>query len=45
MKPGLWTGMFFRHGFSPKRTTELLKAAGFECAELCEGFAAARILS
>ena len=41
MKPGLWTGMFFRHGFTLKKTTELLKSAGFECAELCECFAAA----
>ena len=41
MKLGLWTGMFFRHGFTLGRTTELIKAAGFECAELCECFAAA----
>ena len=41
MKLGLWTGMFFRHGFTLTKTTELLKAAGFECAELCECFAAA----
>ena len=41
MKLGLWTGMFFRHGFTLQKTTELLKSAGFECAELCECFAAA----
>ena len=40
MRIGLWTGMFFRHGFTLEKTTELLRAAGFECAELCECFAA-----
>ena len=41
MRIGLWTGMFFRRGFTLEKTTELLRAAGFECAELCECFAGA----
>ena len=40
MRCGLWTGMFYRHGFSLEKSLELLKSAGFECAELCECYAA-----
>ncbi len=39
MRPGLWTGMFFRHGLPLRDTLQFLKRAGFDCAELCECYA------
>ncbi len=40
MRSGLWTGMFRPCGVTLLRATELLHEAGFECAELCERYAA-----
>ena len=40
MRPGLWTGMFRPCDVTLLRATELLRDAGFECAELCERYAA-----
>lgn len=39
MRPGLWTGMFRKCEVPLPRATELLREAGFECAELCERYA------
>lgn len=40
MRSGLWTGMFRKCEVPLLRATELLREAGFECAELCERYAA-----
>lgn len=40
MRSGLWTGMFRPCDITLLRATELLREAGFECAELCERYAA-----
>ncbi len=40
MRPGLWTEMFRPCKVPFRKATELLREAGFECAELCERYAA-----
>lgn len=40
-RPGLWTGMFWRHGLSFGDTVRHLAAAGFECSEICQNYALA----
>ena len=40
MRPGLWTGMFRTCEVPLLQATELLREAGFDCAELCERYAA-----